>query len=194
MLAAKAHTGGAGAKGVVEGEQTGGQLLKGDAAVLAGVVLGEGQILLLPHQIDEHHTPRQGGGGFHRVRQPLAHILPDNQAVHHNFNGVFFVLLQLQLLVQLIEGAVHPDADVARLPGVLKGLGILALFAPHHRSHHLNTGPLRQGHHLIDDLVNGLLADFLAALGTVGRARPCPEKAQIVIHLRHGAHGGPGVF
>ena len=106
----------------------------------------------------------------------------------------FFVLLQLDLLVQLVEVSVHPDTDIAGALGLLKHLGVLALFAPDHRSHHLNAGPLRQGEDLVDDLVDGLLADLLAAFRAVGRARSGPQQAEIIVDLRHGAHRGTGVF
>ena len=36
--------------------------------------------------------------------------------------------------------------------------GVLALAAPHHRRQHLDAGLLRQGEHLVHDLVDGLLA------------------------------------
>ena len=71
---------------------------------------------------------------------------------------------------------------------------MLALAAPHHRRHHLNTGTLRQGHDLVDDLIHRLLADLPAALGAVGHAYPRPQKPQIVIDLRHRTHGGAGIL
>ena len=54
------------------------------------------------------------------------------------------------------------------------------------------AGGLGQGQDLIDDLVDGLLLDLLAALGAVGRAHPGPEQAEVVVDLRHRAHGGAG--
>ena len=44
-------------------------------------------------------------------------------------------------------------------------------------------------HHLVD----GLLLDLLAALGAVGNADAGIEQAQVVVNLRHRAHGGAGV-
>ena len=51
-----------------------------------------------------------------------------------------------------------------------------------------------QGQDLVDDLVDGLLLDFLAAVGAVGGAHPGPQQAEVVVDLRHRAHGGAGVF
>ena len=194
QLVPQTGTGGAGAEGIVEGEHPGGQLLHGDTAVLAGVVLGEGEVLFLPQKVDDHQSAGELGGGLHAVRQPLADVRSDDEPVHDDLDGVLFVLLQLDLLVQLVEVSVHPDTDIAGALGVLKHLGVLALFAPDHRSHHLNSRSLRQRQHLIDDLVDGLLADLLAAVGAVGRTRSGPQQTEIIVDLRHGAHGGPGVF
>ena len=107
---------------------------------------------------------------------------------------MLLVLLQLDLLVQLVQIPVHPGPDVAGPLGVLKDLGVLTLLAPDDGGHHLDAGALRQREDLIDDLVNGLLANLLAALGAVGGAHPGPQQAEVVVDLRHRAHGGPGVL
>ena len=194
QLAAQTRTGGTGTEGVVEGEHPGRQLLDGDAAVLAGIILGECQIPLLPQEVDDHQPAGEAGGGLHAVRQPLLDIRTDDEPVHHNLDGVLLVLLQLDLLVQLVQIPVHPGPDVAGPLGVLKDLGVLTLLAPDDGGHHLDAGALRQREDLIDDLVNGLLANLLAALGAVGGAHPGPQQAEVVVDLRHRAHGGPGVL
>ena len=107
-----------GTVGVVEGEHAGGQLLDGDAAVLAGVVLGKEQILLLPHQIDEHQRRRRGWRRSPRESvSRWAMSVPDDQAVHHDLDVVLLVLVQLDLLGQLVQTAVHPRPDIAGLRG-----------------------------------------------------------------------------
>ena len=194
QLHAQTGTGGTGAEGAVEGEQPGRQLLNGHAAVLAGVVLGEGQIPLLPQQIHRHKAAGQIGGRLHAVGQAGDDIGPDDETVHHNVDLMLEVFRQLDVLVQLVQLSVHAGADIAGAAGVLQHLGVLALAAPHHRRHDLDPGALRQRHDLIDDLVDGLLADLLAALGAVGYAHPRPQKPQIVVDLRHRAHGGTGVL
>lgn len=79
-----------------------------------------------------------------------------------------FLFLSRDLLGEIVERTVGPAADIARLAGVLQQLLVGALLAPHHRGHDLDAGGLGQGHHLVDDLVDGLLLDLLAALGAVG--------------------------
>ena len=193
-LAAQTGAGGAGPEGAVEGEHPGGELLDGDAAVLAGVVLGEGEVLVLLHQVDEHQAAPQGGGGLHRIGEAAEDVRPDHQPVHHDLDVVLLVLLHGDVLGELIEDPVHPAADVAGLPGVFQHLGVLPLLPPDHRGQHLDPGALGEGEDLVDDLVDGLLADLLAALGAVGGAHPGPQQAEVVVDLRHRAHGGPGVL
>ena len=193
-LAAQTGAGGAGAEGTVEGEHPRGQFLNGDAAVLAGVVLGEGEVPVLLYQVDEQKTSPQGGGGLHRVGEPAEDVRPDDQTVHHDFNVVLLVFLQRDVLCEFIESPVHPTAYIAGFPGVVQNFDVLPLFPPDHRGQHLNAGALGQGENLVDDLVHGLLANLLAALGAVGGSHPGPQKAEVVIDLRYGAHGGPGIF
>ena len=97
------RAGGAGAVGVVEGEHPGRQLLDADAAVVAGVVLGKDQILLLPQQIHDDDAAGEVGRRLHGVRQPLAKVGPDDEPVHHDLDVVLLVLLQRDILRQVID-------------------------------------------------------------------------------------------
>ena len=55
-LHAQARALGAGAVGVIEGEEPRRQLFDGDAAVLTGVILREGDPSVFTHQIDDHQA------------------------------------------------------------------------------------------------------------------------------------------
>ena len=194
QLKAQAGAVRAGAAGIVEGEHPGLQLGQADAAVLAGVVLGKAQLPVLPGQLNGHQTAGMAACGFDGVRQPAAQAILQHQPVHHQLNGMLFVLLQLDLFRQVVEDAVGSDPGKALLPGILKHLDVLALFAPDHRGQHHKPGALSQGLHPVHNLVDGLAADFLPAPGAVGNAHPGPQKPQIVVDLRHRANGGPGAF
>ena len=98
------------------------------------------------------------------------------------------MLCGLDLLAQIVHTPVHAHADIAGLPCVLENFGVLALLSADDRRHHLNARALAQRHHLIHDLVDGLLLDLFSAVRTMRRADPRPEKAQIVVDLRHRAH------
>ena len=183
----------AGAKGVVEGEHPGGQLLHGHAVLRAGVVLGEGDVLPV-NDIDDHNAPGKPRGRFNGVCQPGADVRLDHQPVHNDLDVVLAVFLQLDLLVQVVDKAVHPGTDKAGLPGGPELLLMLALAPPDHRRQHLDAGFLRQGQHPVHDLVDSLLLDLPAADGAVGDADAGVEQAQVVVDLRHGTHGRPGVL
>ena len=194
QLKAKARTIRAGTVWIVEGEHPRLQLRQADAAVLAGVVLGKTQLLVLLGQLDGHKAPGMGAGRFNRVRQAAAQPLLQHQTVHHQLNGVLPVLFQLDLFRQVVENAVCPHPGEALLPGILQNLHMLALFAPNHRGQHHETSPLPQSLHPVHNLVDGLAADLLAALGAVGDAHPGPEQTQVVIYFRYRAHCRPGAF
>ena len=135
-----------------------------------------------------------GAGRLDGVRQTAAQSLLQHQTIHHQLDGVLFVLLGLNVLRQVIEDAVHPNPGKALLPGILQHLLVLALLAPDHRRENQKPGALPQGLHPVHNLVDGLAVDLLAALGAVGYTHPGPQQPQIVIDFRHGAHGGAWVF
>ena len=194
QLKAQACTVRAGTGRIVKGEHSGLQLGKADAAVLACIILGKTQLLIGVGQLDHHQSAGMGAGGFDRVRQPAAQALLQHQTVHHQLDGVLFVLFQRNLLCQVIQNPIHPNPGKALLPGILKYLLVLALFCPDHRGQNDKSRTLAQGLHPVYDLVNGLPGDLLAALGTVGNAHPGPQKPQVVVNFRHRAHSGAGVL
>ena len=159
----------------------------------AGVVLGEGDVLPVD-DVDDDDAARQPRGRLDGVRQAGADVRLYHQPVHDDFDGVFLVLLQLDGLPQVVNQAVHPGPHKAGFPRGLKLLLVLALAAPHHRRQNLDAGLFRQGEHLVHNLVDGLLLDFPAADGAVGDADAGVQQPQVVVDLRHRAHGGAGVF
>ena len=194
LLHAETCAGRACTEGVIEGEQAGRQLFNGDTAVLTGVVLRELEILFLPHQVDAHKAACEVGGRLHAVGEAAGNIVTDDKAIHHNVDVVLHILGEGNVLVQLIHLPIHADADIAAAAGIGKDFGMLTLAPTHHRCHHLDTCALGQRHNAVDDLIHRLLADLLAALGAVGRAHSRPQKAHIVIDLRHRTHGGAGIL
>ena len=134
------------------------------------------------------------GGRLHAVGKAAGNIVTDDKAIHHDVDVVLDVLGEGDVLVQFIHLPIHADTDIAAAAGIGKDLGMLALTSPHHRCHHLDARTLGEGHNAVDDLIHRLLADLLAALGAVGRTYPRPQKAHIVIDLRHRTHGGAGIL
>ncbi|MPM10219.1 hypothetical protein SDC9_56547 [bioreactor metagenome] len=175
-LAAEPCTGGAGSVRVVEGEHPGGELLDGDPAVLAGVVLGEENVPVLSHHVDDDDAARERSGRFHRIGKAADDVLPHDQTVDNDFDIMLFIFVQLDFFGELVKASVHPAAHITRFARVLEHLGVLALAGAHHRGKNLNACALGEHHHLVNDLVNGLLLDLPAAFRAVGSAHPRPKE------------------
>ena len=99
------------------------------------------------------------------------------------------VLLELDVLVELANLAVHAHAAEALALEVLEELGVLALAAEDHGREHEGAAALRVREDLIGHLVGGLALDHPSALGAVRRAYAREQQAQVVVDLGDGAHG-----
>ena len=190
---AQAAAHGACAIRVIEREHPGGQLFDIHAAVRAGVVLRKEHFVAIGHDLGRGQAAGFPHGGFQAVGQTLLNTRAHHQPVYHNIDLVLFLFVQRGHIVQLIHVPINAHADKPGLSGVLQQLHMLALPGAHHRGHQLKLGALRQGHHGVGHLVHGLLLDFLAAFGAMGRAHPGIHQAHIIVNFRHGAHGGPGI-
>ena len=101
---------------------------------------------------------------------------------------MLFILLQLDFFGQIVQIAVHPHADIARLASVVQHLDVFALALAHDRRQNLHFGALGQAHQLVNNLVNGLLVNLLAALRAVRRADTRPQQTQVIVNLGNRAH------
>ena len=133
-------------------------------------------------------------GRFNGVGQTAAKTFFQHQPIHHQFNGVFFILLAADLFCQVIQDSIHSHPGKACFPSILKDFFMLALFPSDNRRKHQKFGSLPQIFHPVHNLVNGLPANLLAAFGTVGYAHPCPQKTQVVVDLRHRSHRGTWIL
>ena len=194
QLEAQACTAGTGTGGIVKRKHPGLQLRHADAAVLAGIILGKAQLFLLPGNGNGHQAAGVDAGGFDGIGEPAVNSLFQHQTIHNQLHGVLFVFLRFDLLGKVILNAVQPDSGKALLPGILKHLLVLALFPPDHGGQNEKTRALPQGLHPIHDLIDGLAANLFPAFGAVGNAGSGPEQPEVIIDLRHRAHGGAGAF
>jgi len=71
---------------------------------------------------------------------------------------MLFLLVQLDIVIQAHQHAVHPGAHVTRLAGVLEDFLVFTLFPAHRRRKQLDLRPRFPCHDRIDDLVHRLLA------------------------------------
>ena len=162
------------AVGIVEREHARRELRKTDAAVLAGVVLGEDRVAVVCHFVQNHKAARKRQRGLDRVRQTSCQIGLHDEPVNDDLDVVLFVFVERNFFCQIIDAAVDPHARVAAFSCVLKDLCMLTLFSAHNRGEYLKARLFGKAHDLIDDLVDSLPLDLFAALRTVRHtaARP----------------------
>ena len=184
---AQARTFGAGAPRSVEGEQPRLYLLYGYAAVGAGVV-GRIQFLLIA-AVDDDQPVAKFQRVFQAVGEALQYALLYNQPVHHDRYGMADVLFEADLILQIVDGAVYLHPAVTALFQRGEFLYKFPLFAARYGRLHHYLRLFGQRHHAVCDLVDGLLAYLPAALGAVRYADAREQQPEIVIDLRHRAHG-----
>ena len=158
----------------------------------AGIALAE-QHLIASDDVDAHKAARQTDGRLDGIRQAAAHLIIDDEAVHHDLHRVLLVLFKGDLLVQLIHIAIHAHTGKA---GTARGLELLllgALAPAHNRGQHLKPRALGQAQHLVHHLVHRLLADDAAAHRTVRNPDTRIHQAQVIVDFRHRAHCGARV-
>ena len=96
------------------------------------------------------------------------------------------------LVAQVDDRPVDSGADEAFPAEALELELELALAGAGDRRQDAQARPVRHGEDAVDNLLDGLRLDALAAAGAVGDAHPGVEEAEVVGDLGDGAHGGPG--
>lgn len=195
LLVAQARAGRAGPIGGVEGEDAGFQLLQ-HAPVLRTSELFREKLLFPGVGVEDPHEPlAPQEGQLHRLRDPGPFLLLQHHPVNHQVNVVLLVLFQVEVLrlLQEVDHPVHPHPGVALLQELGEELAVLSFPSPHQGGHEDGPGPGGLGQEAVGDLAGGLLLNGAAALGAVGGSHPGEEEAEVVVDLRHRAHGGAGV-
>jgi len=187
------------AVGGVEGEGARLDLGQGEGMLVgAGPLLGErddalGIVLVAVDELGEHLALGEGQGGLDGVREALPDTVAHHETVHDHVDGVLQVLGERWRLGEGHDRAVHLRPGEALLLQLGQQLGVLALAPPDDRGEELEACPLRERGQPVDDLLRGLRGHDLTAGGAGLRAGPCEEQAQVVVHLRDRADGGPWV-
>ena len=127
------HAGGASAEGIVERENAGLRLGEGNPAVRAGEMGAEDRILAADDS-GHHHPFAQLQRRFYGVRQAADDAFLHDDAIHHHFDGVLFIFLQLDVIGQRKHFPIHTDADIAFLPELFQKLLVGALLRCGHGS------------------------------------------------------------
>ena len=137
--------------------------------------------------VDALHVHDALGAGHRRldgVGEALAQVRAHHEPVHHHRDVVLALLVELDRLLEAPQLPVDLDAREALGAQRLEHVPELALAASHDGREHHELAPLREHHHLVDDLLGGLGLDGATAVVAMGMAHPGPEESQVVVDLR----------
>ena len=164
----------------------------------AGVLLAVDAVLLLRRrvgQVDEQDPLREPQHGLDRVGHPagvrprVAFVigLAHGDAVDDDVDRVLVLLVELDVLVEVAQLPVDPDAHEARLLRAGEELLVLALAILDERRHEHDPRPLRKRVDLVDHLLDGLALDLAAADRAMHATDAGEEEPQVVVDLGDGA-------
>ncbi len=121
-------------------------------------------------------------------------VMCNDQAVYDGFDGVLFVAIQFDLIVQRMDGSIHAGAGEACLADLLEH-GLIRPFAgAHERGENQDAHAFRELLDLVHDLLRGLLDHFPPADGTVRDAGAGEQQAEVVINFGNGTHCRTGIM
>ena len=156
----------------------------------AGEVLGEEELLAALDQVDRDEPFREPRRRLDRLRQPQPQVGAHHEPVDDDLDRVLVLLVELRhALLEDVLLAVDLDAGEALARQVLEHVLVLALAIADDGRVDREPRPLLELQHLVDDRVEALPGDRLAADRAVRPPDPRVEEAQVVVDLGHGADG-----
>ena len=154
----------------------------------AGEVLREDELLAGLDEIDRHEPVRERGRRLDRLREAQPQVGAHHEPVDDDLDRVLELLVELgHALLEDVLLAVDLDAREALAGQILEDVLVLALAVADDRRVDREPRPLLELQHLVDDRVEALPRDRLAADRAVRTPDPRVEQAQVVVDLGHGA-------
>ena len=195
---AETIAGGAGAEGVVEGEQPGFDFINGEAGDGAGELGGKhgaavGVAAVRIRVLGEGDAIGEGQRGFQALGEAAFQPCADDDTIDHHFNIVLELFVERRDIVDFMEGAIDFNALKALLLQVGQLFAVFALAAADNGGQQVQPGAIAHGHDPVDHLGHGLGLDGQTGGGGIGHANTRPEQAHIVVNFRNRANGGAGV-
>src|SRR5207244_30525 len=111
------------------------------------------------HGLDLDHAVGQAQRGLERVGEPRAEAVAHDETVDDHLDRVLALFVELDLLAELADGAVHPDAREPLALEVEEQLLVFALAPADDRRQHQEPGARRLRHDAIDHLLPRLGGD-----------------------------------
>ncbi|MCY1173458.1 hypothetical protein D9M73_136180 [compost metagenome] len=183
LLDPQAITGRAGAGRVVEGEQLGFQFADRVAADRAGEACGEDHLFtrLVVHRRHQGDAVRQFQRGLEGFGQALLQVGANLEAVDHDIDGMFFLLVELGSFVQLIELSIDSGADKTLRAQLFENRQVLAFALADDRRQQHQLAALRFGEDQVDHLADGLRFQRDVVIRATGNTHTCIKQAQVVV-------------
>ena len=169
------------------------QLVKRQAAHRAGKVLAERERWAVD-DVDMCDPVGQTQCGLERLAEATFDALLANQAVYNHLDGVLEISVELDRFGEIPHLPVDPRPAEPLLRQIRQQRLVLAFPTADDGSEHLESGPLFELQHLIDDLLRGLTGNRCAVVWTMRDADPCEEQAQVVVDLGDGPDRRPRVL
>src|SRR6185295_10468968 len=173
---------GAGAVRRVEGERARRHLRHAQAAVDAGQPSRKQPIAAFVG-VDDDDVAGEVEGGVDRFGQTPLDAAAHDQAIDDDLNGVIPAPIELDVLFERSKLAVDPRLRVAARAQRRQLLLELALPPADHRREDVDALVLRVEHHHVDDALEGLTGDLLAATRTMRDADVGEQEPQVVVDL-----------
>src|SRR5579864_7331536 len=111
------------------------------------------------------------------------------QAINHDFDGVIFAFVEIDLVLKVHQLAVDSGPGESVLDKLFHLLLELALASTDDRGHHHHAVFWRQRHHALYDLFRGLARNRASAFRTMGNSNGGVQKAKIVVDFGDRAYG-----
>ncbi len=189
---AETHAGRASTEGIVKGENARLRFRQGNPAIGAREMGAEYRVFPANDR-RHHHAVSQFQRRFHRIRQAAEDSLFHDDAIHHHFDVVLFIFLQLDVVGQRQHLAVHANADIAFLAQFFQQFLVGPFFRCRHRAENHQLRPFPQRQERVYDLIHRLAADGFPAVGAERAAAMGIEHTEIVVDFRHRPHRGAGI-
>ena len=172
----------------VERERARTHLGHADTAIDAGQAPRKQPVAAL-QRVDDDDVIGQAERDLQRVGQPPLQTSLDQQPIDHHVDRVVLPPVEPDLVLEAAKLTIDARAREAARPQGGQLLLELALPAAHDRRQHVDALVRRVQSHHVDDALERLRRDLLAALGTVRHADVGEQQPEIVVDLGDRAHG-----
>ena len=189
VAAAQAMALGTGSIGAVERKRAGLKLRNADAAVGTRENGGVKCFFSVDHR-NQNEAAAELHGERNRQLEAMFDAGLDQQAVDDHLDSVILALVELEIVFQADEFAVHARAGEAMLDELFRLFFEFALTAAHDGRHDHDAVFGRESHHALHDLFGRLARDGLAAFRTMRQPDGRIKQSKVVVDFCDGADRG----